>query len=98
MKFFFINAAIGLVGSALDWLHSYLSDRQQLVFVRDVGSSIKPVRHGVPQRSVFGPILFSIYLHDLGVVIRAHGINCQFYADDTALFISGSPSSLDSTK
>ena len=67
---------------------SYLSDRYQCIKIGSVLSDAKRLLYGVPQGSVLGPILFSLYTTPLSKVIQNHpGIHFHFYADDTQLYV-----------
>ena len=83
-----LRRSFGISGPALDWISSYLSNRSQHV---RVGSSLSPsstCEHGVPQGSVLGPILFSLYVAPVANVISAFGVSHHQYADDTQLYIA----------
>ena len=73
----------GIIGRTLAWIESFLSNRQQQVRVDDEYSSWKPVKSGIPQGSVLGPILFVIFINDMPEVVQSI---CQLFADDAKIF------------
>lgn len=77
-------ARAGVHGSLLRWIQSYISNRSQAVFVKGYSSRFLPVPSGVPQGSHIGPLLFSVYINDIGNVLKhSHHL---LYADDTKLY------------
>ena len=71
----------GITGNLWMWFRSYLSERQQLVSINNHKSDLLPVLSGVPQGSIFGSLLFIIYINDLPSTIN-HSLPLLF-ADDT---------------
>ena len=86
-----LNQSFGIRGVALKWFESYLKDRTQTVQIGPCTSTTVILRYGVPQGSVLGPILFTMYTTSPGNIIRKHGLNFHLYAADTQLYISFQP-------
>ena len=80
------HAEIGLDGSALGWFSSYLSCRSQQVLVGHALSAETPLLCGVPQGSVLGPLLFSLYTRQLADLIDKFCIDYHFFADNSELY------------
>ena len=66
-------AAVGCGGTVLRWLADYLTGRTQQVVINDARSSSKPCSRGVPQGSVLGPLLFSLYVRQVPRVFKYIG-------------------------
>ncbi|CAM4278654.1 unnamed protein product [Leuciscus chuanchicus] len=84
-------SSLGITGTSLHWFESYLTGRSFKVAWRGEVSRAHQLTTGVPQGSVLGPLLFSIYTTSLGHIIQAHGFSYHCYADDTQLFLSFQP-------
>ena len=79
----------------LQWIKTYMSDRKRFVTYDDTSSSMKTIYCGVPKGSIFGPILFLLYINDLSNVCKNTGPFS--FADDSNLFNSDKdPQNLES--
>ena len=86
-----LETTFGVRGTVLDWFVSYLSGRFQSVIVDGVVSASRPPVYGVPQCSVLGPVLFTLYSQPLLDVISVHNYHYHKYADSTELSKSAQP-------
>ena len=78
---------VGVDGSFLDTVRSYLTDRKQVVVLDGIKSNILDTKAGVPQGSKLGPLLFIIYMNDISCDIES---DILIFADDTSLMATGS--------
>lgn len=70
-----------------NFFSSYLENRHQVVVMDDISSTPQLVRMGVPQGSVLGPMLFSLFVNDLPKALTCADL--VMYADDMALVVTG---------
>ena len=83
-----MKSEFGLSEKVISWFASYLNNRIQHVVVYGARSVSVGLNHGVPQGSVLGPKLFSMYPYPLGSITSRHGLKCHIYADDTQIYFA----------
>ena len=71
--------------NVLDWFILYLGKRKQYVDIGGCWSSLGNITCGVPQESILGPFLFTLYVTDM-----VNAVSCDLfsYADNTALMVA----------
>ena len=67
-----LNVYYGISELALGWFKSYLSGRTHSVKVGSTFSHPAVLQYGVPQGSILGPILFSLYTNPISSIIHSH--------------------------
>ena len=78
----------GVSGKALDWFESYLTGRSQRIKLGNCLSCRSDLSFGVPQGSVLGPLLFTLYTTPLSSLVSGHAIPHHLYADNNWLYVS----------
>jgi hypothetical protein len=92
-----LSSWFGINSTALSWFESYLSSRAFVTSCRNNKSSSCSLSCGIPQGSVLGPLLFSLYTTPLSSILSATSVSHHLYADDTQLFISFLPSNFSTS-
>ena len=73
-----LHQKFGFRDLARKWLVSYLVDRKQSVHIRSFVSVDSQLRFRVPQGSVLGPVLFSVYFAPVERIVLSHGLHPTF--------------------
>ena len=75
--------AYGILGKYHSWIRDFLSNRRQRVIVGNEKSEWEPVKSGIPQGSVLGPLMFVIFINDLPDAVSS---TIKIFADDTKMY------------
>ena len=85
---------LGTANKVLLYFESYLTKGQQSTRLATSLSEQLTITHGVPQGSILGPTLFSLYMNDLPEVIKFS--NIESYVDGTKIYFSFASKNIDS--
>ena len=82
-----LEIKFGITGGLLEWIKSYWSERMQFIVLNGVASDLLPVTAGIPQGSVLGSTIFTLFTNDSPAAVRSGSL--FMYADDTSIFCVG---------
>ena len=82
-----LSERFGIHDTTLAWFKSYLSGHCQSVIIDNAVSNKHALHCGVPQGSVLGPQLFTMYISPVEDIITAHNIEIMTYANDTQIYV-----------
>ena len=83
---------------ALNLIKSFLNNRNFSVKINNTNSKTRPLKYGVIQGSLLGPLMYILYTKDIELIAKKHGLQIMSYADDVQLFISFKIEEIDHVK
>jgi len=84
-KLIFKLSHYGIDGNLLFWIQAFLTNRSQCVKVNATMSSYLPISSGVPQGSVIGPLLFTLFINDI-IDLFDSPTKAILFADDIKIY------------
>ena len=89
-----LETTFGIRGMAIAWFISYLQSRTQAVKINGELSNEFYLEYGVPQGSVLGPVIFTMYTQPLSEIFTKFDVLYHFYADDSQLYKCDTPKNI----
>ena len=86
-----LDYGFGIKDTALQWIRSYMSGRQQSVVIDGIMSESCPLITGVPQGSGFGPKGYKKYYRPVGIICERNKLDYTIFADDSQLYVFFKP-------
>ena len=79
--------SFGINAHLTNWIQNFLTNRTQIVRIKETWSSPLPILSGVPQGSVLGPLLFILFMNDIIQLVELqHNAKFALFADDAKIF------------